>query len=185
MNRSKRLSAVVVGALIVAASVLFTDPASAATGSTGYMAAPQLDPKPPAGRSTISITATRTAAADAGTWATADIGAQSAIVCTASVDDPHKSSHQPGTINAIARVSCTAPVAQIWINEQRLEVYGYPITRASGNNSGQAYLGTNAWAGCATAIWSNAADVWVQFPPNYNPITQSGTVISPQVYIEC
>jgi hypothetical protein len=83
------------------------------------------------------------------------------IVCTPNVQDPHPSSHVPGTVNVVVTVSCTEPVAQIrveaalylqnptdqmWYLQSTSDVATFNDTVAAQNNAAAPCQDGN-WAG--------------------------------------
>jgi len=104
-------------------------------------------------------------------------------ICYVRIDNPHQSTHNPGQINVVASVDCTAPVTLIYMKVGLyragvLVAYKYFDSTGSGHLSGQANTA------CVTGTYTGAADVSVDFPTGYPPEI-SGTFCGPTVHIIC
>src|SRR3979411_2213544 len=120
------LLGVVVGAVL---AVLTAGPAVAAAGPT------------------LDVNAPLRPAADFSSTATAGVGVQNVITCGISVDNPHKSTHVPGTVNVVARVACSAPISEIngIVGLYRNAVL---VSYSTGQNFGSATLTMNTTKPC-------------------------------------
>lgn len=96
----------------------------------------------------------------------AQAAAVAEIVCTAIIGYPHASTHKPGTVNIVAQVTCTAPVADI--------VIGVALKRNGSivGNSGScakiaaSKLKCNAWEPCRSgALYGGVANATITPPP--------------------
>jgi hypothetical protein len=108
------------------------------------------------------------------------------ITCTLNIDNPHHSTHVPGTANVEANVSCTAPVYSI-----ELTIYLFDLTHGRGEedeftNAGVASLSGNvAIDPCESGEYEGLAETTVTWPPGYTPSPQTWDVESPDVAISC
>lgn len=110
--------------------------------------------------------------------------AQTTITCTLQIDNPHSSSHVPGTVNVVARWTCTAPVTSLEISVQ-LFLNGVEVASGANDNAGQAFLQANAATTCVPGEYSGTASGTVVFPPGFEPPSGGGSVASPTVLITC
>jgi pectate lyase len=107
------------------------------------------------------------------------------ITCTGQIDNPHKSTHFPGTINVEDSIRCTAPVAQLSIEtgEYRNGIL-VPNPKFT-SNTGQSVLAGAFATPCVTGVYIGAAAMNVIFPPGYFPPFGGFIVESPPVPIKC
>lgn len=145
--------------------------AVATSANAGAPPAPTTDGPP-----TVTVTATP--------QATGRASVESVITCTLQINNPHKSTHVPGTINVTATWGCSSIVAELDI-----EIYLYlgGILVGDGSSSGEATanLQANAYSGCTSGTYQGIADGRVVFPAGYTPPTQFTTVHSGSVFISC
>jgi hypothetical protein len=107
---------------------------------------------------------------------------QSTITCTLSIDNPHKSTHVPTTVNVVAHWVCTAPVSSLSMTV-RLFRGSTQVGQGSSSNSGQATLNGNAAANCVNGSYHGTATGTVVFPPGYTPSSSTLNVTSNTVSI--
>jgi hypothetical protein len=107
---------------------------------------------------------------------------QSTITCTLSIDNPHKSTHVPTTVNVVAHWVCTAPVSSLSMTV-RLFRGSTQVGQGSSSNSGQATLNGNAAANCVNGSYHGTATGTVVFPPGYTPSSSTLNVVSNTVSI--
>ena len=72
-----------------------------------------------------------------------DAGAALAPGCYGQTDRPHNSTHQPGSINVVARTVCPGLGVHVSTNLDRSRWYGWE-RRGSGSNNGAGRVQTNA-----------------------------------------
>jgi len=107
------------------------------------------------------------------------------IVCDVSVDDPHNSSHVPGTVNVVASVSCPGPIENITLQAHLLQpppgstingrtVYGIQNISANAANTS-----------CINGTYQGHATGSLTFPPGYSPHTESINVYGISKAITC
>lgn len=112
------------------------------------------------------------------------VAAQTTITCTLAIQNPHNSSHVPGTVNVVATWTCTAPVSSLSISVQ-LFLNGVQVASGANSNAGQAFLQGNAATTCVPGEYFGTASGTVVFPPGFVPPSGSGSVGSPTVLITC
>jgi hypothetical protein len=110
--------------------------------------------------------------------------ADSVIVCTLQIQNPHKSTHVPGTVNIVATYSCSATVVELDI-EITLYRNGLYVSDGSDSVEVTSAMQANAATGCVSGTYQGVAIGHVQFPAGYEPNTQAGDVVSNSVYISC
>lgn len=107
------------------------------------------------------------------------------IVCKANVQQPHKSSHVPGTINVVATIACTHTVPSLAVGvglyrNGRLvklsRVRPFRNTRIGANN---------AAVPCRSGSYRGVANFAVVFPPGFNPPSRVGKGAGDARKIEC
>jgi hypothetical protein len=107
------------------------------------------------------------------------------IVCNAKVQQPHKSSHVPGTINVVATIACTHTVPSLAVGvglyrNGRLvklsRVRAFRNTRIGANN---------AAVPCSSGSYRGAANFAVVFPPGFNPPSRVGRRAGDARKIQC
>ena len=106
------------------------------------------------------------------------------ITCTGKIDNPHKSSHVPGTVNVEASVTCTAPVSALSM-QTGLYRNGILVGSYSNGNTGSPVLAGAFATPCVKGTYIGAAAVNVIFPPGYLPPAGGFVVESPPVVIAC
>jgi hypothetical protein len=72
-----------------------------------------------------------------------DVGTALAPGCYGQTDRPHNSTHQPGSINVVARTVCPGLGVHVSANLYRSRWYGWE-RRGSGTNDGAGSVQTNA-----------------------------------------
>lgn len=130
-----------------------------------------------------SLTATSTSPPSA----TPTAAAASTITCTITADNPHKSTHVPGTVNVVGHTDCTAPVASI---SMTVYLYNYDTSRLVGvngptGNSGRSSFALNAAASCISGRYYGYARTTINFPPGYSPSPQSAASYSSIILVNC
>jgi hypothetical protein len=106
------------------------------------------------------------------------------ITCALTIDNPHKSTHVPSTVNVVAHWICDYPVASLSMNVQ---LFFGVLQVGSGHsaNVGQASLNGNAASnGCVTGTYYGYVQGTVTFPPGYTPQSAYRTNAS-QGYVTC
>ncbi len=163
------LVAVVLGAATTAAVA----PAFAGqTPSAGLRAPAQ---SAPAMEETVMLSASATVAhlGFGATDATVTKAAtDSEITCQLKANNPHNSTHVPGTVNMVATIICTGPVSQLSINAG-LYYNGSLIATGSKSNSGSATVQANAATSCVSGTYQGGATGSVVFPSGYEPPTSN------------
>ncbi|WFE29448.1 hypothetical protein O7623_09765 [Solwaraspora sp. WMMD791] len=96
------------------------------------------------------------------------VAATDVITCTATADNPHLSTHNPGNINVVGRVNCTATVAGI---DLVTGLFRGNTPVASARRVVGAYPGTSvpAPAPCVNGTYYGVADAYVFAPRGYQP----------------
>jgi hypothetical protein len=113
----------------------------------------------------------------------ADVAAAT-ITCTLVVNNPHNSTHVPGTVNVVATVSCTRAVASIDL----FVALGDDNGRSSGEedyNTGSASLSENTSLACENGTYEGTAETTVTWPAGYTPSPQTWNRDSAVVSITC
>lgn len=109
----------------------------------------------------------------------------SIIVCRANAQDPHDSTHFPGTMNSIGTIECTAPVDSLAITvsmEYSILTVAGPRTKS---NSGRSSIMHNAARDCIPGYYRTRVTGWVVFPPGYTPSAGPVSHTSKYVVITC
>ena len=164
--RRRRLSAILVlGALVASVGVL--------TASAGADSSP--------GPTVVTFSATK---ASPPTSPVGGASPQATITCNLTIDNPHKSTHVPETVNVVSNVTCDNVVSSISITTK---LFRAGIQVASSNSFGAEVfmLNGNAAVNCVNGEYGGTADATVVFPPGYSPPSESGHVASPVVNITC
>lgn len=112
-------------------------------------------------------------------------GIHQTITCTITVQNPHKSSHVPGTINVISRVQCTAPVAGIASALGLYWNYSTLVSSNSATNTGVAALQINTTTPCVNGTYDALGLATIFFPAGYTPPTGDIGAWSSAVSIAC
>ena len=109
----------------------------------------------------------------------------SIIICTPDVQNPHNSTHKPGTVNEVVTVSCTAPVTQIQLVAglyyNSTLVNQSPMQRCSNASSCQA----NTAVPCQNGDYRGGMSWGVYSPPGHEPPTYSNVGYGNTVTIAC
>jgi hypothetical protein len=112
------------------------------------------------------------------------LAAGPSIVCNINVQNPHNSTHVPGTVNVVSTVSCTGAVTRIY-EEVGLYLNGNIVSRAPFSVVGSAYLSGNSATPCNPGTYQGAAAVKVTWPPGFNPPETVRTFFGNSVPIAC
>lgn len=99
--------------------------------------------------------------------------------CFGRTDNPHRSTHVPGTINVIAKTECNFVTSMsVSTNLQLQRCWGYVCwwsTQRRGYNSGVArFVRANAAAPCQTGYWRGFSGHTVVFPNGSSGSTYTG-----------
>ena len=186
MRRHRLITAGIAGTAIVlaTATTALAGPASAGAPSIRAAAvaaapAPDLLPAaaPPAAGGTP--TATNDFAPGSGVAAPASV-----ITCTVNVQNPHKSTHVPSTINEIATIACTGSMSEL---AQYVGLYhnNVLVGEKYNSNTGSPVLTGNFATACSSGTWMGASS-WLEVPPpGYYPPYSKGVSYSTIVTITC
>jgi hypothetical protein len=119
------------------------------------------------------------------TTAPGRLAAQDTITCTPNVQNPHNSTHVPGTVNVVATFSCTAPVTEL--NVDAALYRNGVLVAESGYNSvtGSSYAQNNAAEPCNNATYQGWGGFYVIFPPGYEPPAGSTSGFGNPAAITC
>jgi hypothetical protein len=173
----RRFLAPLAGVLVLAS------PASTAAGATlaptGTAGAAPAAAQPAAKSGTATGPSVLTRSAVTGPIAAAT------IVCTPTVQNPHKSTHVPGTVNVVVTLSCTSAVPQINI---RAALYKNGLlVKDSGQKSvfNTAFAQHNAAVPCSNGTYQGWMSYGVLFPPGYVPQTGASSGFGNAVSITC
>jgi hypothetical protein len=112
-------------------------------------------------------------------------GTASVITCTPNVQNPHKSTHVPGTVNVVVTMSCTAPVSEIWVDAALYRNGGLVVESGYRVFYSTAYGSNNAAEPCHTASYVGWGGFGVLFPPGYVPQWATTSGFGNSVYITC
>jgi len=106
----------------------------------------------------------------------------STIVCTFSIDNPHKSTHDPATVNVVAHLTCPIFMDSLSIN---VKLYRGVVQAASQSCTKvvTTFVNCNAASNCVNAQYYGWAKGIATAPPGYTPPSQTGYVQSPVVTI--
>jgi hypothetical protein len=109
----------------------------------------------------------------------------SIIICTPNVQNPHNSTHKPGTVNEVVTVACTAPVTQIQLVAglyyNSILVKQSPMQRCSNAASCQA----NTAMPCQNGDYTGGMSWGVYSPPGHEPPTSSNVEYGKTVTVSC
>lgn len=107
------------------------------------------------------------------------------ITCTLDVQNPHGSTHQPGTVNVVSTLGCTSAVSSLSVNLYLYRNHTF-VTQASTGNFGVKSLRTNAaTAPCVVDIWQANGYGTIAFPPGYVPPTANVYDESGNILVVC
>ena len=111
--------------------------------------------------------------------------AASIITCYPNVQNPHKSTHVPGTVNVVVTLTCTAPVPQI--NSRAALYRNGRLVKDSGQKSvyNTSFASHNAATACVSGWHQGWMSYGVLFPPGYSPPTGASSGFGNSVYITC
>jgi hypothetical protein len=112
-------------------------------------------------------------------------GTATVITCTPIVQNPHKSTHVPGTVNVVVTMSCTAPVSEIWVDAALYRNGGLVAESGYRVFYSTAYGSNNAAEPCHTASYIGWGGFGVLFPPGYVPQWATTSGFGNSVYITC
>jgi hypothetical protein len=114
---------------------------------------------------------------------TADAGTATpltTITCNLKVDYPHKSTHDPSTVNVEAEIICTAPVTELSMTVVLYRTVCDPTCHAvqwgtpgQSVTYGSATLSGNSAGPCSNGLYYGYATGSIAYPPNYYPPTGS------------
>ena len=102
--------------------------------------------------------------------------------CVFKVDHPHRSLHDPTTVNVVAWVECNAVMDHIDM-EVGLMFNGVEVGRKAFSAVGTKKLEGNASAPCVNGTYNGSAGVGVTFPPPAIPPIGYGTAGSGNVSV--
>jgi hypothetical protein len=105
-------------------------------------------------------------------------------ICKLSVDNPHLSTHAPGTVNVVAAITCNGAVSALALTVG-LARDGLELNRSSFTNAHGPILKGNVAAPCVSGTYQGAAEGTVTFPPGSIPQTSNVQASSVQVRIDC
>lgn len=115
-------------------------------------------------------------------------GGGTTITCTPNVQNPHASSHVPGTMNVVATLNCDAIVpwmcvrVALWSDNNQTYVADSTCIVYQGEAWGYANAATT-W--CANGWYIGWGYFDVIFPPNYIPNEASSSGFGNWAYITC
>ena len=118
----------------------------------------------------FTVTAVRTSTGQGG----ASPQAESSITCTISIDNPHKSTHVPTTVNVVSHWNCDAIVQKLTLDTK---LYRGVQQVGSGHSEGTGtfVLNGNAAASCVNGQYLGEATGTSRIPPGLQPaIRQRG-----------
>jgi hypothetical protein len=102
------------------------------------------------------------------------------INCTVTIDNAHKSTHVPETVNVESHVGCDNFVSTI-----RIDTYlwraGVKVAGKTVNGSLLPFLHGNASTACSNAPWGGTAHAHVVPPIGYSPPYGDADVSSPSI----
>lgn len=163
MSKLRRLSA-----LLVFASVAVAGGTNAAFGET------PLPPRPPVGVGSdrpIHFTLSPKHPVSSGVRTGASAGG--VIVCDLQINNPHNSSHVFGTVNVVAKITCSSQVAVSVTAYLYPPVPYQPIRGATGR--GTTTASSNAAKACTNGTYQGYATATVAIPAGYSgPSSASG-----------
>ena len=99
-------------------------------------------------------------------------------------NNPHRSTHVPGTVNATTTVTCTYTVEKISIG-QALYRGGWIVRSSSATSTWRTNARSNAAVTCASGSYQNDSTAVVTFPLGYAPRILSGGDRSARLSIRC
>jgi hypothetical protein len=107
------------------------------------------------------------------------------ITCTPNVQNPHKSTHVPGTVNVVVTIACTSPVSELHVNAALYR--NGALVAQSGYRVfyGTAFGSNNAAEPCHTATYTGWGGFGVLFPPGYVPQWATTSGFGNSVFITC
>jgi hypothetical protein len=166
-------------AVLAAGALAMAAPASA-DGASADAAGAAPAAAAPTGKAAVTKTFTAVRSAPAS-----DAAAAQVITCTQVTQNPHKSTHVPGTVNVVTVLTCTAPVPQINI---RAALYrGGALVRDSGQKSvyNSRTAQHNAAVTCVNGTYQGWGSTGILFPPGYVPPTGTTSDWGNAVSITC
>lgn len=177
-------------AMLSTLTVLTVATASPATAANTTAAASGTDPaiatapqRVAAGQHASTITLRTSFSRPAG-GGTTNAAAPAVINCTAHSDNPHNSTHVPGTVNVIGKVECTSAVATIDLVVGLLR--GNTVVAAEPRvEQNVPSTSRRAAAPCVSGTYFGVADAFVVPPPGYQPRFAFLVHSSPGVPITC
>lgn len=113
-------------------------------------------------------------------------GGPGVISCNLNVQNPHNSTHVPGSVNVVVTVQCTSQVAAIALRSALYYEGGLVSDSGSSTSTGVAFKQSNAaWSPCVSGSYVGWGSTNVQFPPGYTPASGSITSYGNTVSILC
>jgi hypothetical protein len=164
----------VAAAGISAGALLAAPNASAATAK----------PQPSASKTAVHAASAAPSITAVRTVKTGRAVVEQTITCTPNVQNPHKSTHVPGTVNIVATISCTAPVPTLQVNAA-LYYNGLLAAQSGYNNVAGSYAQNNAAVPCANGTYQGWGGFVVVFPPGYTPPSGTTSGFGNAVSITC
>lgn len=143
---------------------------------TGYAAAQQAGtaaPQPPGAPESWHQTGSESESFMITATRSTGVGARDVITCEADKQVPHKSTHNPASVNVVAVVKCTKPVDRISAN---IALYrNGALIRQSGyqNSFGKARAKVNTSGACLNATYGSWRGFTIDFPTGYLPQSQT------------
>ena len=156
---------------------------AALLGAAVASAVPQTRATADAGSLPSRTTVTAIRSNDATRGLTSSDGPRS-ITCTIRANNPHRSTHVPGTVNATTTVTCSYTVEKISIG-QALYRGGWIVKSSSATSTWRTNARSNAAVTCAAGSYLNDSTAVVTFPLGYAPRILSGGDRSVSVSIRC
>lgn len=99
------------------------------------------------------------------------------ITCNTQASKPHASNHEPGKVNALTKMDCTAPVAQIIMDMQLYRNGQALVDHPPVANAGSSTNGINYATRCQTNSFYTAVTTYTIFwPPGFKPAASDGRV---------
>ena len=130
----------------------------------------------------LSVTVAASPAAEEGARSAAALAP--VITCEIQAQNPHNSTHVPGTVNVVGTTRCDHPVASILM---RIVLYknGTPVASGISGRVVGASAQVNAATPCSPGVYTGLVAFWIVFPPLYFPPSGVGLVRSSSVSITC
>lgn len=108
------------------------------------------------------------------------------ITCTLSIDNPHRSTHNPDVINVVANWKCTSAVKTLTMSVKLFSASGIELSRTPWKSIGKARLKGHTNYPCYfSSDYYGEAPGTVYFPAGYKPHKSNLKVDSPTVGVVC